>query len=132
MLRDNRCMYMAHVCCYVCCSDCVGVCGNDCYVAAVVEDSVFSLGVLKYVVCLCRGCNGCYVFCLYYEVWNCRCSCMGSVSVSSCRCCMFGSCVCPVSVLNAAFFMTCSLLVEDARNDHMEGAYYRTGLMTSL
>ena len=29
-----------------------GVCGN---VAAVVEDSVFSLGVLKYVVCLCKG-----------------------------------------------------------------------------
>ena len=25
--------------------------------------------------------------------WSCRCSCMGSVSVSSCRCCMFMSCV---------------------------------------
>ena len=47
---DNRCMYMAHVCFYVCCSDCVGVCGNVCCVAAVVKDSVFSLGVLKYVV----------------------------------------------------------------------------------
>ena len=23
MHRDNRCMYMAHVCFYVCCSDCV-------------------------------------------------------------------------------------------------------------
>ena len=23
MLRDNRCMYMAHICFYVCCSDCV-------------------------------------------------------------------------------------------------------------
>ena len=33
--RDNRCMYMAYVCFYVCCSDCVGVCGNVCYVAAV-------------------------------------------------------------------------------------------------
>ena len=49
----------------------------------------FSLGVLKYVVCLCRGCDGCCVFCLYCEAWSCRCSCMGSVSVSSCRCCMF-------------------------------------------
>ena len=41
---------------------------------------------------------------------------MGSVSVSSCRCCMFVSCVHPVAVLNAAFCMTCSLLmlVEDA------------------
>ena len=40
---------------------------------------------------------------------------MGSVSVSSCRCCMFVSCVHPVAVLNAAFCMTCSLLmlVED-------------------
>ena len=45
---------------------------------------------------------------------------MGSVSVSSCRCCMFVSCVHPVSVLNAAFCMTCSLLmlVEDAIGDH--------------
>ena len=49
------------------------------------------LGVLKYVVCLCRGCDGCCVFCLYCEAWSCRCSCMGSVSVSSCRCCMFKS-----------------------------------------
>ena len=47
---------------------------------------------------------------------------MGSVSVLSCRCCMFVSCVHPVAVLNAAFCMTCSLLmlVEDARGDHME------------
>ena len=52
--RDNRCMYMAHVCFYVCCSDCVGVCGKVCCVATVVKTSVFSLGVLKYVVCLCR------------------------------------------------------------------------------
>ena len=40
---------------YVCCSDCVGVCGNVCCVAAIVEDNVFySLGEVKYVVCLCR------------------------------------------------------------------------------
>ena len=39
--KDNICMYMAHVCFYVCCSDCVGVCGNVCCVAAVVKDSVF-------------------------------------------------------------------------------------------
>ena len=44
----------------VCCSDCVGVCGNVCCVAAVVKNSFFfSLGVLKYVVCLCRGCDVC-------------------------------------------------------------------------
>ena len=33
---------------------------------------------------------------------------MGGVSVSSCRCCMFVSCVHPVAVLNAAFCMTCN------------------------
>ena len=140
MARDNRCVYMAcvymaHVCFYVCCSDCVGVCGNVCCVAAIVKNSVFfSLGVLKYVVCLCRGCDGCCVFCLYCEAWSCRCSCMGSVSVSSCRCCMFVSCVHPVAVLNAAFCMTCSLLmlVEDAIGDHTEEAYSRAGLITAL
>ena len=54
---------------------------------------------------------------------------MGSMSVSSCRCCMFVSCVHPVAVLNAAFCMTCSLLmlVED-----MEEAYSRAGLKISL
>ena len=59
---------------------------------------------------------------------------MGSVSVSSCRYCMFVSCVHPVAVINAAFCMTCSLLmlVEHARGDHMEEAYYRAGLTTSL
>ena len=57
---------------------------------------------------------------------------MGSVSVSSCRCCMFVSCVHPVAVLNAAFCMTCSLLmlVEDAIGDHTEEAYSRAGLIT--
>ena len=66
---------------YVCCSDCVGVCENVCCVAAVVKYSdFFSLGVLKYVVCLCSGGDGCCVFCLYCEAWSCRCSCMGSVS----------------------------------------------------
>ena len=42
---------------------------------------------------------------------------MGSMSISSCRCCMSVFCVHHVAVLNAAFRMTCSLLrlVEDAR-----------------
>ena len=57
---------------------------------------------------------------------------MRSVSVSSCRCCMFLSCVHPLAVLNAAFCMTCSvlMLVEDARGDHLEEAYSRAGLIT--
>ena len=59
---------------------------------------------------------------------------MVSVSVSLCRCCMFVSCVHPVAVFNAAFCMTCSLLmqVEDARGDDMEEVYSRTGLITAL
>ena len=125
---------MAHVYFYVCYSDCVGVCGKVCCVAAVVKNIVFCLGVLNYVVCLCKGCDGCCVFCWYCEAWSCRCSCMGRVSVSSCRCCMFVSCVHPVAVLNAAFCMTCSLLmlVEDAIGDHIEVAYSRAGLITGL
>ena len=59
---------------------------------------------------------------------------MGSVIGSSCRCCMFVSCVHPVAVLNSAFCMTCRLLmlVEDARGDHIEEAYSRACLMTAL
>ena len=59
---------------------------------------------------------------------------MGSVSVSSCRCCMLLSCVHPVAVVNAAFCMTCSLLtlVEDARGGHMVEEYSRAGLITAL
>ena len=37
---------------------------------------------------------------------------MGSVSVLSCRCCMFVSCVHPVAVLNAAFCMTCKAYLQ--------------------
>ena len=59
-------MYMAHVCFYVCCNNSVGVCGNVCCVAAVVKDNGFLsfIRVLKYVVCLCKGCDGCYLFVL--------------------------------------------------------------------
>ena len=103
----------------------MGVCGNVCCVAAVVKNRGF-LEPWSVEVCC--------VFCLYCDAWSCRCSCMGSVSVSSCRCCMFVSCVHPVAVLNAAFCMTCSLLmlVEDAIGDHTEEAYSRAGLITAL
>ena len=52
---------------------------------------------------------------------------MGSVSVSSCRCCMFVSCVHPVAVLNAAFCMTCSLLMLVGCNRRP----YRSGILQS-
>ena len=56
---------------------------------------------------------------------------MGSMSVSSCRCCMFVSCVHPVAVLPAVLCMTCNLLmlVDDARGDHMEEEYSRAGVI---
>ena len=39
----------------------------------VVEDSVFlNIGVLKYVVCLCKVCDGSCVFCLNCEAWSCK------------------------------------------------------------
>ena len=43
-------------------------------------------------------------------------------------------CVHHVAVLNAAFCMTCSLLmlVEDERGDQMEEVYSRAGLITAL
>ena len=55
-------------------------------------------------------CKGCYVLCLYCELWSCRCSCIGNVSVSSCISCKCVSCVNPVAVLNAADCMPCSLI----------------------
>ena len=59
---------------------------------------------------------------------------MGSMSISSCRCCMFVSCVHPVAVLSAEFCMPCRLLmlVEDARGDQIEEVYSRAGFMTAL
>ena len=71
-------------------SGCVGVCSDVCCVTGVLK--IVRLGIMKYVVSLCRGCDRCNVFCLNCEAWSCRCSCMGSMSVSSCRCCMFVSC----------------------------------------
>ena len=73
-------------------------------------------------------CGGCCVFCLYCEAWSWKCSCMGSMSVSSCRCCMFVSCVHPVAVLNAAFFMTFRLL--NAGRGCKRGPY-ETGILQS-
>ena len=35
------CVYMTHVCFYVCCSDSVLVCGNVCCIVAVLKDSGF-------------------------------------------------------------------------------------------
>ena len=68
-----------------------------------VMDVVFSVCIVR------RGAVGAHV-------WG------GGVSVLSCRCYMFVSCVHPVAVLNTAFCMTCSLLklVVDAIGDHTD------------
>ena len=57
----------------------------------------------------------------------------GKYECSSCRCGMFVSFVYPMAVLNAQFCMNCSLsmLVENARSDHMEEAYFRDCLIGS-
>ena len=93
-----------------------------------------SLGVLKLLYVCVRDVMDVVFFCLYFEAWSCRYSCIGSMCVSLCRCCMLVSCAYPVAIINAAFCMTCSLLklVEDARGDHMEEAYSRVGLITAL
>ena len=55
----------------------MGVCGNVCCIAVLLKIVLFSLGVLKNVVCLCSGCDGVqnmYVLALT-ETWLC------------CRCC---------------------------------------------
>ena len=63
MPRDNRFMYMAQVF-YVYCNDCVGFCGNVCCLVVIVKHSVISIGVLKYVVCLCKSCNVVFSVCI--------------------------------------------------------------------
>ena len=114
-----RCVETIEVCIcriFVFMSVVVTVCGRVCCVATVVEDSVFfRIGVLKYVVCLCKGCDGWCVFCLYCEAWSCRCSCMGSMSVSSYIMCILVSCVHPMTVLNTAFCMTCSMYIKQKK-----------------
>ena len=83
---------------------------------------------------MCSGCDGYCAFCLTCDACNCKCFCMGRMLVSSCRCCMFVSCVNPVQALRAAFCMTCSLLmlVGVAIGNHMDEAYSRVGLVTAL
>ena len=59
---------------------------------------------------------------------------MGSVCVSSCRCCVFVSVVHPVAILSAVFCVICSLLmfVSDASDDHMVETYSSMSLVMAL
>ena len=82
------------------------------------------------MLCVCVG----DVMDVVFSVCIVRRGAVGARVWDSCRCCMFVSCVHPVAVLNAAFCMTCSLLmlVEDAIGDYTEEAYSRAGLITAL
>ena len=40
-------------------------------------------------------------------------------------------CLCPVTVLNAAFY-SLLMLIDDARGNHMEEAFTRADLLTAL
>ena len=68
---------------------------------------------------------GCCDFCLIRDACSWMCSIMGSMCVSSCRCCVFVSVVHPVAILSAVFCVICSLLmfVSDAIGDHMVETY---------
>ena len=65
---------------------------------------------------------------------SCKCWCIGSMLVSSCRCCILASCVHPVAILRAVFCIICSLsmLVLDALGHHMVEAYSSTCLVIGL
>ena len=59
---------------------------------------------------------------------------MGSMCVSSCRCCVFVSVVHSIAILSAVFCVICSLLmfVSDAIGDHMVETYSSMGLVMAL
>ena len=59
---------------------------------------------------------------------------MGSMCVSSCRCCVFVSVVHPVAILSAVFCVICSLLmfVSNAIGDHIVEMYSGMGLGMAL
>ena len=63
-----------------------------------------------------------------------RCSLIGRVCVSSCRCCMFVSVVHQVAILSAVFCVICSLLmfVSDVSGDHKVETYSSMGLVMAL
>ena len=62
---------------YVCCSNCVGVCGNVCCVAAVVKDSFFNLGVLKYSS---NPCTQCVILLYLIDICFLPCICLWQIS----------------------------------------------------
>ena len=77
---------------------------------------------------------GCCDFCLICDACSWRCSLIGRVCVSSCRCCVFMSVVHPVAILSSVFCVNYSLLmcVSDASGHHMVETYSSMGLVMAL
>ena len=62
---DNICVYMAHACFMSVVVTVLGSLGMFVMLRPLLKIvGVLSIGVLKYGVCLCRGYDGCCVFCL--------------------------------------------------------------------
>ena len=114
-----------------------GVC--DFVVLSVVEVCADYGGVNVFHVCINFGVvygvgvcvNVCGVVC---DVCSWRCSFMGRVCVSSCRCCLFVSVVHPVAIVSAVLCVISSLLmfVPDASGDHMVETCSSMGLVMGL
>ena len=105
----------------------VGVCVNVCGVVCVVVCCLF---LTPGCCLLCCNVVGVVIFVFIGDACSWRCSFMGSVCISSCRCCVFVS----VAILSAVFCVICSLLifVSDAIGDHMVETYWSMGLVMAL
>ena len=77
---------------------------------------------------------GCCDLCVTCVACSWRCSFIGGVCVSSCRCCVFVSVVHAVAIMSAVFCVICSLLmfVSGASGDHMVDTYSSMGPVSVL
>ena len=91
-------------------------------------------GGVGFVFRLCSGCCVSSVCCRNCDACSCKWSLIGSVVVSAWRCCMFVSCVHPVTVLKAVFCTICNLLVLvcEMIGDHIVFAYSSIGSVIVL
>ena len=73
----------------------------------------------------CSVCSGCCVFYLRCDACSAICCLIGSMLVSSCRCCVLVSRVHPVVIHSAVFCAVCSLFVfvSDKIGDQIELPY---------
>ena len=79
-------------------------------------------------------CSGCCAFCLSCDACSASCCLIGSMLVSSCRCCVFVSRVHPVVIRSAVFCTVCSLfvLVSDRIGDQIVLPYSSVVLVMAV